>query len=388
MITRPGRTVQIWGGKDVVIKSQGATDISSSSGDVRLKAEKNLMLLGGNSGSAGGVLIENRSNSTPHFETTGDMVDVGGLIIKASRGMLGIIGDDVYTKSLSGTMTFDANSTEGSIIMYGREFTKYMRSSVAELLVPEGEETPDTSVSMYEHSSGGTFKIYGSTVKLGAASLEALNHRGSGSAAGVNMSVKGTLSMDGSISATGGVSETKANASSQALYQRLRQELKRELAAANSEFKRTYSEQVGNDTSFGNENVYGLIGVSFRSTEELNLGTMVIYEAAWQRRFRQTAGVKADDKYTTVWDEPIVYGRVTPEGEDDESRPTMPFPGKEGWEDEDGASYVQVDQQFYERDGSGGHPKPRGEKGENYDEVDPPDLSSGAFKDRYPVNKA
>jgi hypothetical protein len=387
VIARTGRTVQLWPGKDMIIKAREAVDISSATTDVRVKAEKNLFVLGGNSGD-GGVLIENRASTSPDFETTGNDVNIGGLILKASRGLLGIIGDSVYTKSLGGDMIFDANGTRGNIIMYGANFTRYMRSASVDMVAQQGEETPDNSVSILEHRAGGIFKMYGSAFSLGLSSIEAVNHRGSGSSSSVNMSMKGSLTLDGSASATGGFSENNSSASLQSAFQRLRQSIKQEVALANKVFKSAFNIDIGSDDSFGNENTYGYIGVSFRTSEELKLGDIKIYEAPWQRRFRLTAGVNAEGKYGTVWEEPMVYGRVTPEGADDENRPTMPYPGKEAWEDGTSGVYVQVDPQFYEMDANGGHPVARGEKGKNYDKVEPPAEQDGAFKERYPTNVA
>jgi hypothetical protein len=115
---------------------------------------------------------------------------------------------------------------------------------------------------------------------------------------------------------------------------------------------------------------------------------MVIHEAEWQKRFRQTAGITADNKYTSVWEEPDVAGRVDADsGEDDETSYTKPFPGKEAWDTGTGAKYSQVDDQFYVTDATGGRPLPRGEKGSAYDTVTPPPFSEEGFKDRYPINR-
>ena len=134
--------------------------------------------------------------------------------------------------------------------------------------------------------------------------------------------------------------------------------------------------------------VAGVIGVYFRRTDELSLGSMRLYEAPWQKRFRRTAGITAAQDYTgQLFVESEVYQRVDPATLQDAGRPTMPFPGREAWKSKDGASFVCYDSVFYELDANGGRPKPRGENPDetfNLDQLNDP--VENKFEDRYPVN--
>ena len=379
VVSRPGRTVQMWAGKDVVIKARQDVDISSSERDVRFKAERNLFALGGNDGTTGGVLIENRASGDPDFEDRDDP-SIGGLIIKSSRGNMAMYGQHVRLTSLGEGITLDGNGMDDEVIVYGKSMTEFMRLSKKEVMAPQAEETPVRSMSLYEHESGGHFKMLGSSLDAGVGTVNFMSTSSGSGTTSLNM--KGSLTVEGSISAKS-ISEGSPNVGQPAFKAEATQEI--------NETKRTltayYNVDINNSTALGNEKVYGFIGFGFRSSVKLELGSFKMYEAPWQRRFRQTSSIDAANAYDRVWEEKNVYGRVTPEGDDDENLPTMPFPGYEAWENGEGGEYIQVDQQFYERNGSGGRPLPRGEKGKDYSKVEPPDPEGGAFKDRYPINK-
>ena len=57
---RPGRNLVSLVGRSTCLRSKHSIDISSSDADVRIKAEKNLLILAGNSKSEGKLLIENK----------------------------------------------------------------------------------------------------------------------------------------------------------------------------------------------------------------------------------------------------------------------------------------------------------------------------------------
>jgi hypothetical protein len=61
VITLPGRDAITWAGQDVMTKAHDNLELSASNEGVRIKAEKQLSLLGGNSGT-GGVHIESKAS--------------------------------------------------------------------------------------------------------------------------------------------------------------------------------------------------------------------------------------------------------------------------------------------------------------------------------------
>lgn len=92
-----GRTVLALG-TDVVMKAKDNLELSSSTKDVRIKAERNVQALAGNSGQ-GGILLESKGlAATPDMSTAGDAAVANGVILKTgdnelSVTSLGIVGN-------------------------------------------------------------------------------------------------------------------------------------------------------------------------------------------------------------------------------------------------------------------------------------------------------
>jgi len=59
----PGRNFIAWGGRDICLRAWNSVDISASEKDVRIKAEENLNMLGGNGEGPFGVFIESRGHA-------------------------------------------------------------------------------------------------------------------------------------------------------------------------------------------------------------------------------------------------------------------------------------------------------------------------------------
>jgi hypothetical protein len=57
----PGRNIVMLGGDDIIARARTSVDISAGEGDVRVKAENNMQMLAGNSGS-GGILMESKGS--------------------------------------------------------------------------------------------------------------------------------------------------------------------------------------------------------------------------------------------------------------------------------------------------------------------------------------
>lgn len=376
IVMRTGKTAQIWGGKDVIVKAHDNLEMSTATGSARLKAEHNLMILGGNN-SRGGVLIENRGDMPLNFTENGDSAVIGGLMLK-SKGTLGMWADDMYLRSIAGTITFDANDGANDIVMYGASFTRYLRTSSLEVIAPKGVDTPEAQLSSVTHAPSG-FTFMGGAVTLGTSSVDILNYRGSGSRINTTIGIKGSLTVEGNISGTT-VAEVDPPTNSQ--YPALKESMTQDMAGTRDGYRSADSEDH-DDGKRGDISTFRLIGFSFRSSDSLNMGNMVLFETAWQKRFRQSGGTPATGEYRgATWEESVVNSSA-----DDASKPTMPFPGLEAWNDGEGAEYAQVDDQFYESDGSGGKPKPRGVQGANYSTVEPPEVQKAGFKDRYPINR-
>ena len=121
-----GRTFSLLGGQ-VSIRGSRGVEIVSANDAVRIKAETNLMMLGGNAGS-GGVLIESRGVG-PSSQWPEDVNDVrfGGVTIKAASSYVAVYGGDLLLKS--GTSA--AGLFPGRVVIDATQSTITMRSQIS-----------------------------------------------------------------------------------------------------------------------------------------------------------------------------------------------------------------------------------------------------------------
>lgn len=386
VILRSGHSTQVWSGKDVVVKSNKDIDLSSANSDVRVKAERNMMLLGGNSGS-GGMLLENRAQGSVDFSDP-ESINIGGLVLKCSRGTLGLLGDELHLKSMTRNLILDAKDGDNDIIMFGNELNKYLRSGSTEMIGSRDpiESTPARDISIMRHDNSGILATLNGPVKLGTPSLTLVNHRSSNGISSFRM--KGNISIEGSGFATGDFSKTDTPTVSDYIVDR-QEHLNEQNTERTAYLIPDVNQYLRNAGVLGNPAVYGNMGVQFRSTLNLHINGMKMYEAPWQKRFRYAIGALSTDDYPAgSFDEQEVYPRINPDTLKEEGIPTMPFPGYEAWNgDSDEAVFVRYDDVFYNSDATGGSPQPRGENvAETYDLGKIKTAEEGKFKDRYPVN--
>ena len=99
----PGRNLIAWGGRDICLRAWNCMDITANVGDVRIKAEENLNMLGGNSGGPYGVFIESRGEystdsgeSIYGWQTVGEGAEHTGIVLKAKNSEIIGWGRSVY----------------------------------------------------------------------------------------------------------------------------------------------------------------------------------------------------------------------------------------------------------------------------------------------------
>ena len=137
---KPGKSAQIWAGRDIIARANGNVDISTTEKNIRLKSEQNVMILAGNDSSerSGGVLIESRATApTYNFEKPGDDVVFGGVVLRAKDSEVISLGKNIYmrttggykgTGTQAGVITLDASRGTGTIMTKSRDFINYVRS--------------------------------------------------------------------------------------------------------------------------------------------------------------------------------------------------------------------------------------------------------------------
>lgn len=171
-------------GKEAIVRAQGSVDISSSDKDVRLKAENNLQMLGGNSGG-GGVLIESKAQGvTQQYEQkSGEDVRGTGIVLLAKSGEISSVSQNVYIRSGvgansaegSGSITLDCANGRGTMASYARAHAFYNSAGLSISHSPTGQDSPTLEDLHYFgpnlSSINGPLIISGHTVICDGGSL-------------------------------------------------------------------------------------------------------------------------------------------------------------------------------------------------------------------------
>jgi hypothetical protein len=138
ILLQPGRSVVAYGGDDIILKANKSVDITANQSDVRVKAENNLELLGGNSGS-GRTLIENKAFGFQHDYSAkvGEDIRGSGILLKSSTGQIVNWAAEIYLRTGGGDVTpgpivLDADQGGQSISCIARDFTRHLEVVAAD----------------------------------------------------------------------------------------------------------------------------------------------------------------------------------------------------------------------------------------------------------------
>jgi hypothetical protein len=130
VMVQTGRSIINYAGDDFIAKAHNSADITASNKDLRLKAEVNLDIMGGNSGS-GRTLIECRADGSNNDVTNkfGEDVQQSGLILSSGNSNLSMIaGNDLYLRTMFGSINIDAAKGQGSIKTSSNNVINYTNS--------------------------------------------------------------------------------------------------------------------------------------------------------------------------------------------------------------------------------------------------------------------
>lgn len=201
----PGRSAILMG-QQVILRSLTSVDISASTKDVRIKAEGNLQMLGGN-GGRGGVLIESRSlgRTQQYKNKIGEDAQGSGIVLKATNGFCGMYGRELYFRTGGkdlgdGNITFDASQGRRPILLYGRNVDVFAEREVTFYYGPTGQSSTVNKAYVF----GERQCIVDAQMLLGG---KLINYNGSGGSAG--LIVDGTVLASGNVAAGGTMSDRK-----------------------------------------------------------------------------------------------------------------------------------------------------------------------------------
>lgn len=317
---KPGKNAQVWAGRDCIVRANGAVELSTTEKDVRIKSERNLLMLAGNKESGtGGVLIESRSDQILcDFENAGENINFGGVILRAPKSNVVGIGHHIYMRSGGGNnkvkpgdITLDAGKGANKII------------------------TKSNQIFNYVDANGSISNFFG----LAATGQAQVAH----------YFAKNTVLLSGFLYATKQIFAGKGLLSDAYVYARsaivgmpprvlpCTGECPSELNRARSELdsyvyqtlpqiaRQFHADYLDNlwygDKRAGNDRVMDIMEFSFRKDDEYRVEGFELFEDRWQ----QYARLGGQD--TGKWEEKPVKQSVSP-GE------TWPFPGKAKLNDE------------------------------------------------------
>lgn len=182
-------------GDQFVVRTKGSIDLSSSEKDVRIKAEVNLHLLGGNA-KTGGVMVESKGEgrSQRYKNKFGEDIDGRGIILKSANGVIGLLSKDIYLRTGGplgdGDILLDAAQGNAKVQVFGKNFDVFSQKAVAFYYGPL-EKTSEVRQAYY---FGDKTAIFDVRLHLGG---KLIGYSGGGGSAGIVV--------DGSVNAAKGI---------------------------------------------------------------------------------------------------------------------------------------------------------------------------------------
>ena len=357
--------------REAIVRATNSVDITSSNRDVRIKAENNLHMLGGNDGDRGGVLIESKSQGAGQVydQKLGEDVSGAGITLLSRGGSVNSIAKSIYIRSGvdegnaegSGNIVLDCANGRSGFVSYAQSHALFNSQGLGIWHQPTGQDNINIDKS---HFLGPDFsKINGPTTM---SSHVAITDGGS-------LGVDGGVFAAGNIIALGAMATAEGKPPGDSSTNNIPQDVNDfiedfraagEIYTAVGEpyFKAFYPEFVWLDRQPGNtELLEDQIGFSYRDKSHENgqvygYGDEDFYllETRWQQLERSGLVDSDGDRWT---EEPVSY-----QGND-----LYPWPGKKHWVDRD--AFLQYENQggFLLFD-QGGFSKARGANRGDYEE--------------------
>ena len=172
-----GRSFITLAGDDIVLRAKNSADLTATDNDVRIKAERNLDMVGG-MGGRGRTLLENKASGSPNNQDVdgreGEDINGRGLVLKAEDSMVAALSQRIYLRSLnSGTVVVDADHGNGSVKIDSR-ITRIHGSSAVEIGVAADGGTPNVvSVTASRTISKAPLEVHGGIIAEGSIASDA-----------------------------------------------------------------------------------------------------------------------------------------------------------------------------------------------------------------------
>ena len=310
---KPGRYAHVWSGKDTIIKANKAIDISSTTESVRVKAEKNLELLGANDKADNhGVIIESKSSAKSYkFTDLGDNIVTNGIVLKAEKSPVALLGDVAYIRSGVGSSNgsgiyIDSGKGAGNIYTISKQFCEYIEDVHTINFTDMTSATVDVTTFFSKARNG----INGPLVVTDNLFVD-----GQIQSARNMITCEAIIAFDNIDKLVRELSPNGKDNILKNIEDNVKEPEERKPAAYTNELMTSVQTNIYNPLGIGSDIVETGLGFSFRPTDQLQLpGNYYVYEDLWQHISN------ASGKSTNKWGEKPVISYA---GE------SYPFPGKD-----------------------------------------------------------
>lgn len=313
---KSGRHCQMWSGGDGIIRANGSVDVSTTRKNIRLKSEKNVLILAGNNEYSkgekdGGVLIESRADAIYYdFEKPGDETRFGGVALRAPNSNVVGLAHQIYLRSgggdndfKPGNITIDAGKGEKDIVTKSNRIFNYVGEDGQICNFFSLADAGDPQVAHY----------FGKDYVLLSGDLAVEKGIFSG---GFLLTRTGMYS-DGPVVCENVAQpcQGKCSQSIQEALDKIVDYIKNKLPEMANKFHNDYLAKLWYDPMMaGNDRVMDIMEFSWRTDEQYKIPDFMLYEDRWQQMARLTG------KIPSRWTETAVKSKVAGE--------TYPFPGK------------------------------------------------------------
>ena len=311
---KPGKNAQVWAGRDCIVRANGSVDVSTTEKNVRIKSEKNVLILAGNDSSetgSGGVLIESRGKTIEYdFDKAGDEVNFSGVVMRAPESNVVGMAHHIYMRSggggskiKPGNITLDAGKGTETLVTKSNKIFNYVGKNGE---ISNFFGTADAGQPQVAH-----WFSKDSVILSGMLYVSKYAFAGKGILADGFIYGNGPLIADTNVAfpCTGDCENEMNKARDQ-----LNDYVYNALPHVARDFHELYLDQLWyGDKRAGNNKVLDTAEFSFRTDKEYRVPDFELFEDRWQQYARIA------DKTVDTWTEKPVISA---------SGPTWPFPGQ------------------------------------------------------------
>lgn len=327
--TKPGRNLNVMAGHDVCLRAYNSMDLSTTTKDLRFKAENNLHMLGGNNGKLGGVLVECKAPSSYNYaNVVGENVVMGGFQVKVAQGDAVIWARNIYLRTgggdvAPGFIVIDAAAGQQTITFNAATIASYVTSSISDNFTSANGNVETINVwSAVGNTIGADTYVQGFGTFAGDILL-----KGWVLAVGGHFASELADAYDGYVASLGGIPLVQD-------YQVLATDsdnTAKAVTSAETYWQTLFNNDLYSASGAGNADVIKLVHFTFRNPAQYLTQDFQLFEDRWQQLAR-LAGEEL-----TVWNEVAITGAS--------SEDTMPYPGKAPWNDNN--TFMEMDLNLY-----------------------------------------